>query len=348
MTASVLKCGKLFDGESGELLANQEILVEDGLITDLGPTVDHPADAEVVDLSDRTVSPGFIDTHVHLTMDASNLPMQTLGSTATKALTGLSIAQGYLESGFTTVRDLGAMDPETPTLDLRNAIDSDLVTGPRILAAAHIISPTGGHGDIGGFYPTRWDIPVSAKADDRAEIRAAVRREHAIRAGVRSLEHAYLIDEEGVAMAAEAGVFIVPTMQMTQEDLQQLKDGTLPDQAVWKFSRDSEQILASQRLVASGDAEVVFGTDCGMFPFDHGVKEFIALVDAGLSPLRALKAATSTAARMLQREDLGRLRTGACADIVAMPGNPLADISATGQVDFVMSRGRIIRRPVHA
>ncbi|MGM0700527.1 MAG: amidohydrolase family protein [Actinomycetota bacterium] len=405
MTASVLKCGKLFDGESGELLENREILVEDGLITDLGPTVDHPADAEVVDVSDRTVSPGFIDTHVHLTMDASHLPMQTLGSTATKALTGLSIAQSYLESGFTTVRDLGAMDPETPTLDLRNAIDSDLVTGPRILAAAHIISPTGGHGDIGGFYPTRWDIPVSAKADDRAEIRAAVRREHAIgsdwiktvnaggyfspgddpavctwfddemealcataaqlgmpvavhtgaadackqaiRAGVRSLEHAYLIDEEGVAMAAEAGVFIVPTMQMTQEDLQQLNDGTLPDQAVWKFSRDSEQILASQRLVASGDAEVVFGTDCGMFPFDHGVKEFVALVDAGLSPLRALKAATSTAARMLQREDLGRLRTGACADIVAMPGDPLTDISATGDVDFVMSRGRIIRQPAH-
>jgi imidazolonepropionase-like amidohydrolase len=124
MTASVLKCGKLFDGESGELRTNQEILVEDGTITDIGPSVSRPADTDVIDLDDRTVSPGFIDAHVHLTMDASNLRMQTLVSTATKVLTGLSIAQGYLESGFTTVRD------------------------------------------IGGFYPTRWDLPVSVKADD--------------------------------------------------------------------------------------------------------------------------------------------------------------------------------------
>jgi hypothetical protein len=63
---------------------------------------------------------------------------------------------------------------------------------------------------------------------------------------------------------------------MTQEDLQQLEAGTLPEQAVSKFAREAEQILASQRLVASGDAEVVFGTDCGMFPFDHGIKEFSA------------------------------------------------------------------------
>lgn len=401
MSSTVLKCGKIFDGESQTLLSDQEILVSDGTIVEVAATVNAPSDATVIDLGDRTVSPGFIDAHVHLTMDAANLQMQTLGSTATKALTGLSIARGYLNHGFTTVRDLGAMDPETPTLDLRNAIASGQVTGPRIIAAAHIISPTGGHGDIGGFYPTRWDIPVSALADDRAEVRATVRREHAIgsdwvktvnaggyfspgddpavctwfddemdalcqtarqlgmpvavhtgaadackqaiRSGARSLEHAYLIDEEGVRMAAEAGVFIVPTMQMTQEDLQQLNDGTLADQAVWKFSRDAEQILDSQRMVAAGDADIVFGTDCGMFPFDHGIKEFSALVNAGLTPLRALTAATSTAARMLEREDLGRIRPGAAADIVAMPGNPPSDISATEHVDFVMSRGEIIR-----
>lgn len=70
--------------------------------------------ATVIDLGDRTASPGFIDAHVHLTMDASNLQMQTLGSTATKALTGLSIARSYLDHGFTTVRDLGSMDSAAP------------------------------------------------------------------------------------------------------------------------------------------------------------------------------------------------------------------------------------------
>lgn len=403
MRSTVLKCGRVFDGESAELADNMEILVRDGKIAEVAASVDTSGDPEIIDLRDRTVSPGFIDSHVHLTMDASNLAMQTLGSTATKALTALSIAQNYLRSGFTTVRDLGSMDPEEPTIDLRNAINAGLVNGPRLIVAAHIISASGGHGDIGGFYPSRWNLPVSVLADGSDAVRGAVRREHAngsdwiktvnaggyfsvgddpavgtwfddefeslcatarqlnmpvavhtgaaeackqaIRFGVRSLEHAYLIDEEGVRMAAEAGVFIVPTMQMTQEDLQQLEDGTLAEQAVWKFSRDSDQILASQRLVASGDAEVVFGTDCGMFPFEHGIKEFSAMVEAGLSPLRALKAATSTAARMLERDDIGTLTPGAWADIVAMPGDPLQDISVTEDVDFVMSGGRVVREP---
>ena len=87
------------------------------------------------------------------------------------------------------------------------------------------------------------------------------------------------------------------------------------------------------------------GTDCGMFPFAHGISEFGALVAAGLSASRALKAATSTAARMLDRDDIGVLRAGAAADIVAMPGDPFEDISVTTDVDFVMARGGIVRSP---
>jgi imidazolonepropionase-like amidohydrolase len=134
-------------------------------------------------------------------------------------------------------------------------------------------------------------------------------------------------------------------MQMTQEDLAELKAGTLPCQAVWKFSRDNEGILDSQRLVTSSEAKVAFGTDCGMFPFSHGIREFQAMVDAGLSPIRALKAGTSVAAELLTRDDLGVLKPGACADIVAMPGNPLDDIAATARVDFVMRAGVVHRRP---
>ena len=72
----------------------------------------------------------------------------------------------------------------------------------------------------------------------------------AVRYGARSLEHAYLIDPEGVEMAERAGSYIVPTMQMTQEDLHGIQAGTLPCQAVWKFRRDDQQILVSQRLLA--------------------------------------------------------------------------------------------------
>jgi imidazolonepropionase-like amidohydrolase len=399
----VLVCGAVFDGVSDEIGGAAEILVRDGLISEIGRAVQRPDEAQVIDLSERTVCPGFIDTHVHLTMDASNLAQQTLESSAAKALKGLGLAREYLGYGFTTLRDLGSMDPEFPTVDLRNAIDAGLVQGPRLIVAPHVISASAGHGDVRGFYSSRWDLPLSAIADGSAEIRRMVRREHtygadwiktanaggyfspgddparptwfddememlcstarllgmpvavhtgaaeackqAIRCGARSLEHAYLIDEQAIEMARGAGAYVVPTMQMTQEDLGALQAGTLPCQAVWKFSRDNRGIVESQRLVASSDVKVAFGTDCGMFPFSHGIREFQAMVDAGLSPIRALKAGTSVAAELLARDDIGVLRPGACADIVAMPGNPLDDIAATAQVDFVMRAGVVHRRP---
>lgn len=403
MTDSIVICGSVFDGVSPDLGGRTEILITDRTIVQIGPSVGRPDGAEVIDLSERAVSPGFIDTHVHLTMDASNLARQTLDSTVTKALTGLSLATEYLQCGFTTLRDLGCVDPEFPTVDLRNAVNAGLVPGPRLIVAAHILSPTGGHGDISSFYPPRWNLPLSAVGDGATQIRQLVRREHAhgsdwiktvnaggyfsvgddparatwfddelevlcstaaqlgmpvavhtgaadackqaVRAGVRSLEHAYLIDEEGVAQATAAGTFIVPTMQMTQEDLAQLKAGALPQQAVWKFGRDHEQILESQRVIADSEVKIAFGTDCGMFPFSHGILEFQAMVNAGLTPLRALQAATSVAAELLGRDDLGVLKPGAAADLVAMPRNPLDDITATNEVDFVMRDGVVYRTP---
>ncbi|MGH8279557.1 MAG: metal-dependent hydrolase family protein [Gammaproteobacteria bacterium] len=372
-------------------------------IAGVAPSVRKPADAQTIDLSDRTVSPGFIDAHVHLTMDASNLAQQTLQSSAAKALKGLGIAREYMRYGFTTLRDMGSADPEFPTVDLRNAINSGLVEGPRLIVAAHIISSSAGHGDLRGFYASRWDLRVSAIADDAGAIKALVRREHtfgsdwikttntggyfspgddparvtwfddemdvlaatarqlgmpvavhtgaadgckqAIRAGARSLEHAYLIDREALAMAKQAGAFLVPTMQMTREDMRALQAHTLPCQAVWKFSRDNRQIIEAQHLIAESDVEIAYGTDCGMFPFSHGILEFQAMVAAGLTPLRALKAATSVAAELLGQDDIGVLAVGKHADIVAMPADPIADIGVTAKVDFVMKSGRVYRGP---
>jgi imidazolonepropionase-like amidohydrolase len=397
MSTTVLVCGRVFDGASGELSGPMEISVEGNRIASIARSVERPPGAQLIDLSDRTVSPGFIDTHVHLTMDAAHLAQQTLESSASKALKGLNLAREYMSYGFTTLRDLGTADPEWPNVDLRNAINAGVVEGPRLVVAAHILSASAGHGDLRAFYSPRWNLSVSAIADDPGSIKALVRREHtfgsdwikttntggyfsagddparvtwfddemevltstahqlgmpvavhtgaaegckqAIRFGARSLEHAYLIDSEGLQMAEKAGSFIVPTMQMTQEDLHELHAGTLPCQAVWKFRRDNEKIFASQKLLARSEVKIAYGTDCGMFPFSHGILEFQAMVKAGLSPVRALKAATSVAAELLSLDDLGILAPGKIADIVAMPGNPIADIGATTKVDFVMKDG---------
>ena len=403
MGAVVLICGNVFDGISETLTGPAEILVQDNRIAQIARTVERPPGARVLDLSDRTVSPGFIDTHVHLTMDAATLAQQTLQSSAAKALKGLSLAREYMQYGFTSLRDLGSVDPEWPTVDLRNALRAGLVDGPRLFVAAHILSASAGHGDLRGFYAGRWNLPVSTLADDTGSIRALVRRERtfgsdwiktantggyfspgddparltwfdaelealtatarqlgmplavhtgaaegckqAVRAGVRSLEHAYLIDADGIEMAEQAGTYIVPTMQMTQEDLHSLEAGTLPAQAVWKFQRDTERILESQRLLAGSGVKIAYGTDCGMFPFSHGILEFQAMVKAGLSSVRSLQAGTSVAAELLGRDDLGVLAPGKLADIVAMPGDPIADIAATAKVDFVMKDGVVFRGP---
>ena len=107
MNAFVLVCGNVFDGISDALTGPAEILVQDNRIAKIERSVGRPPGARVIDLSQRTVSPGFIDTHVHLTMDAANLALQTLESSAAKALKGLSLAREYMNYGFTTLRDLG-------------------------------------------------------------------------------------------------------------------------------------------------------------------------------------------------------------------------------------------------
>jgi imidazolonepropionase-like amidohydrolase len=401
MSKSVLICGRLFDGSSDTLTGPSEILIENGVIADISQAVGRPASATVVDLSDRTVMPGFIDTHVHLCMDGLNLQQQILQCSATKALTGLHLAQQYMRYGFTTLRDMGTIDPDWPTINLRDAINKGLIHGPRLIVAAHMISATGGHADMQSAFPCRCHLGLSKVADSPGKIRELVRAEHtfggdwiktmntggymsfgddpakvtwfedemqclaetahqlglpvavhtgaaegckqALRAGARSLEHCYLIDDEGIAMAEQSGTFLVPTMQMTREDKAMLKAGTLPTQATWKFRRDVDEIEHAQKRIVTSKAQVAFGTDCGMFPFSHGILEFQAMVAAGLTPLRALKAATSVAASLLQQNDIGVLAPGKQADIVALPGDPIADIAATERVDFVMKTGRIYR-----
>ncbi len=401
MTKTVVICGRLFDGVSDALREGMEIRVEDGVIVEVSAAVGRPSGARVIDLSERTVTPGFIDTHVHLCLDGLNLKQQTLQCSAVKALSGLHCAQQYMRCGFTTLRDMGTLDPEWPTINLRGAIEAGLVHGPRLVVAAHMISATGGHADAQGMFPCRCHLGLSKVADSPGKIRELVRMEHAfggdwiktmntggymsfgddpakvtwfedemqclaqtarqlelplavhtgaaegckqaLRAGARSVEHCYLIDDEGIVMAEHAGAYLVPTMQMTREDKALLQAGKLPDQAVWKFRRDVDAIELAQKRIARSAAKVAYGTDCGMFPFSHGILEFQAMVAAGLTTTRALKAATSVAAELLERDELGVLAPGKQADIVAMPGNPLADITATAQVDFVMKGGRIYR-----
>lgn len=97
--------------------------------------------------------------------------------------------------------------------------------------------------------------------------------------------------------------------------------------------------------MASSNVKIAFGTDLGTFDYStNGAVEFAEMVRNGIAPLRALKSATSVAAKMLQLQDRGCIAAGKLADIVAMPGNPFTDVSVTEKVDFVMKQGIVYRR----
>src|ERR1700687_6000342 len=178
MAKTVIICGKLFDGLGDTTLGTTEILREDDAIVEVSVSVGRPVGANVLDLSDRTVSPGFIDAHVHLCVDGLNLARQTLQCSPAKALAGLHYAQQYMRYGFTTLRDMGTLDPEWPTINLRDAIDRGLLQGPRLIVAAHMISATGGHADMQGAFPCRCHLGLSKVADSPGKIRELVRAEH--------------------------------------------------------------------------------------------------------------------------------------------------------------------------
>ncbi|WP_433271442.1 amidohydrolase family protein [Actinosynnema sp. CS-041913] len=175
----------------------------------------------------------------------------------------------------------------------------------------------------------------------------AVRR--AVRAGVDSVEHANLAGEETFALLADRGVPLVPTLHGMAHFT-----GRLDDDEFWtgrlplvrrKFRAHADRIRASARLLADSDVTLVFGTDAGTFPHPDNWREFVDMVNAGIPPERVLRAATSGAADLLKRPDLGRLRPGGVADLVAVPGDPLTTMDVMGRVDFVIQDGAVRTRP---
>jgi imidazolonepropionase-like amidohydrolase len=176
----VLKAARLFDGTSDSMVRNAVVVVDGKRIASVSPNA-IPPNAQVIDLGDATLLPGFIDAHVHLTEEAGDnwyldFFQNIMRQPAEQALLATTFAHKTIDAGFTTVRNVGAAD--YVDVGLRNAINNGWVVGPRMLVSVHAIGATGGHGDGDPIPPARGFQqlgPMQGVCNGVGECRAAVR-----------------------------------------------------------------------------------------------------------------------------------------------------------------------------
>src|SRR5437879_11528604 len=179
----VLKAARFFDGKSDALVQNAVVIVQGDKIIDAGSNLPVPSDAQVIDLDDATLSPGFMDAHTHLTADFSGnyneRRLQELDlNVSEQAIRATGFVRATVEAGFTTVRDLGSRfvaSHEFVDVALRNTINKGVIVGPRMLVATKGIGATGGHFDptneFRDFLFGRQSDYTAGISDGRTEIR---------------------------------------------------------------------------------------------------------------------------------------------------------------------------------
>jgi len=395
----VIRAGRLVDPATGTATTGQQILVEGGTIRAVGASVAVPAGAQVVDLSDRTVLPGLMDAHTHLCLTQVTqggrglnellqrlLAATVLETNARRALVGVKNARDMLESGFTTVRDVGNAGNYADT-DLRRAVEEGLVPGPTIINAGRIIAPLGGQ--FHAIQPERPDLgePEYLYADTPDQMRIAVRKNalfgakvikivvddqpylysvedvktlvaEAARAGLKVAAHAG--SEAGVRNAAEGGVASIEHAYTASTEALQL----MKKKNVWLVGTDFTRSAAEAMGMADYHPKVVerlkrartvgvsiaYGTDI-VFPAEGETRGTLSIAgiesfqEAGFTPAEILRFMTTNTAKLLGVDgQRGAIRPGMAADIVAVPGDPLADASVLRRVSFVMKDGKIVKR----
>jgi imidazolonepropionase-like amidohydrolase len=252
---TVLRAARMFDGMGERVVANAVVVVEGSKIKAVGAGAAIPSGAKVIDLGDATILPGFIDSHTHITGEASDSWLadfyQGLRRTAPEqTLFGTLYARRTLEAGFTTIRNVGAERDED--IGLRNGIAKGLVPGPRILASRYALGSTGGHCDVTGF-------PVGTFGEEPGPERGMLHGPDLARQAVR-LQVKYGADV--IKMCASGGVLSltddVSAPQMTDEELAAVMDEA--HRLGRKTAAHSHGDLAARAAVRAGVDSIEHGS----------------------------------------------------------------------------------------
>jgi imidazolonepropionase-like amidohydrolase len=403
-----VRCGKLIDGTSQGARSNVTVVVKNDRIAEIqnGATPAGVKSEQIVDLSRETCLPGLIDTHTHVLLQgditAADYDEQLLKqSPEYRAILATVNARRALEYGFTSIRDVETEGAGYADVDIKKAINTGVIPGPRMQVATRALDVTGAY-PLLGYAPNvevphgvqlvdgadsarkavreqishgaDWikvysdrsykvredgvldDIPTFTPEELKAIVDEAHRERHkvashamalqgvhnSVEAGVDSIEHGNYISEDDLKTMVTHGIYYVPTIFVGAYVAQGRAAAGAP---VWvKMLSIHEETF--RRALKAG-VKIAFGTDAGGFAWtENPAKEFAYMVKWGMTPEQAIRSATVTASALLGWSDqVGTLEIGKFADIVATPGDPLADITALEKVDFVMKGGRIVKKP---
>ncbi len=397
---SVIYHARLIDG-TGAVHERATLVVRGSKISAVGPsrTLTIPKGARRINGRGLTILPGLIDCHVHLCLGGEADVVGALESEhpSLTLLKSASYAKATLDAGFTTVRDVGARDHSI--FALKQAVDSGLLPGPRIIGAGLAICMIGGHARFigqevegteqvrqavmeqiaagagvikviasGGVLTpgtspdeaqmTMEELSAAVDAARQAEKKVAAHAHgasgmrNAILAGVRSIEHATLLDEEAGALMKRYGVYMVPTLSALATTAACRPSCGIPESALDKAKAMTKRHKVSFKSAHQGGISIAMGTDAGT-PFNyHGenAQELERMVALGMTPMEAIVASTATAARLIGIQDVvGTLTRGKEADLVVLKVDPLKQIDVLRDRDKmvgVMKAGKFVAGPL--
>jgi imidazolonepropionase-like amidohydrolase len=417
---ALVKAAHLLDPRTGNVLSPAAVLIDGGKIKQVGPpnTIPVPTGAKIVDLGEATLLPGLIDSHTHLFLDVIVLPeaeqdrhsnglfapellLAIVESPSKRAFLGAQMAREDLESGITSVRNLGHSGIDGDT-ELRDAINAGRVPGPRILAAGRKLITRGSY--LQSLNPALSDAILNQEflfidGADRAreavrrnefqnvdvikvaadenltvpELAAAIEEAHrthlkvavhaidstsiqtAIDAGADSIEHGNEATDAQLKQMRDKGIFLDLTPTSYGGWYLKIAEPTIVISAAARAARvasnarrDRQYDGLVQRVLKSG-VKFAAGTDmCWFYPGktcgEASVATLVKLRDAGLTSLDVIRAITINAAEMLGWQDrIGAVEPGKFGDLVAVAGDPIADITELERVRFVMKGGQVVR-----
>lgn len=346
------------------------------------PTVKAPANAKIIDLPGLTLLPGLIEAHSHVllhpyseTIWNDQVAHESLSLRVARATNHLRTT---LLAGFTTIRDLGTEGAGYADVGLKQAVEQHIIPGPRMLVVTRAIVATGSYGPKG--YASEWRVPQGAEEADGVDSLTRVVRDQIghgadwikvyadYRWGTQGAAPTFSLDELKLAVetARSANVPVAAhattaegMRRATLAGVETIEHGDGGTAEVFRLMKEHNVALCPTLALAGTNAErkravfkaaldagvtIASGSDAGVFAHGDNVRELEAMVNFGMPIIDVLRSATSIDARVLHLGDkIGQVKSGLLADLIAVDGDPLSNISVLRRVKFVMKDGVIYK-----